>query len=192
VTSKTLARHYPLLDPAERFALMLAAAARGDEAEHARLAAAAPRVAVRVPHTYFRAMAFREVMDQHRMELLEAAALYFKAAHLAAEADGSIRDRLARTARLFGYLVRVNDAGWRRFCDRAGLPDAALAPHLPGAVALRQAIDEAEAGGLMDEEAEAYAMAECPTGFRLKTTESVAADLRATFEARLAWWGEDR
>ena len=47
-----LAKHYGALSAPERFSLMLGAAFRGDEVEHARLLDTAPRVAFRVPHTF--------------------------------------------------------------------------------------------------------------------------------------------
>jgi len=52
VTADRLARHYPSLKPDERLALMLAASARGDDVEHERLTAAAPRVAFTTLHTF--------------------------------------------------------------------------------------------------------------------------------------------
>src|SRR5262249_13778894 len=72
-----LARRYPALSPAERLSLLVAAAARGDDGEHARLMAAAPRVAWRVPHTFARTFALLVVSALHRMESLELAALLF-------------------------------------------------------------------------------------------------------------------
>jgi hypothetical protein len=78
VTADRLARHYPSLRPDERLALMLAAA-RGDDVEHERLIAAAPRVSFTTLHTFPRAVAFRELLDHVRAEGLALAARYFQA-----------------------------------------------------------------------------------------------------------------
>src|SRR4051812_31306474 len=112
-----LSRHYHLLTAAERLALMLSAASRGDDAEHQRLTAAAPRVTFRVPDTFGRALALREVLDDHRMELLSLAAHYFQAMATAGALDG-LREPTGPAARcldaglFLGYLFRVRLDGW--------------------------------------------------------------------------------
>ncbi len=184
-----LARLYDRLTAAERFALLLAAAARGDEAERDRLVDAAPRVAVRVPDTFSRAMAFREVMDQHRMERLSIAALLFRAHAQEADAEGAAKDRLRDVARLLGYLVGVYRDGWAAFCGHLRVTAAGLEPHLPGAAVLGWADGLAGCDGFTPAEAAGY-VGRRP-GDRpgtLKTAASVAAELRAAFEARVGWW----
>src|SRR3954451_16887934 len=115
-----LSKNYQLLTPGERLALMLSAAARGDDAEHHRLTAAAPRVTLRVPDAFGRAMALREVLDGHRMELLALAAHYF-ATPAAAGARYAVPGRSGTAARcldvglMFGYLFRVHADGWWAF-----------------------------------------------------------------------------
>jgi hypothetical protein len=85
VTADRLARHYAVLRPDERLALMLATVARGDDTEHERLAAA-PRATVTTLHRFPRAVAFREVLDRVRAERLALAARYFQARYLAVAA----------------------------------------------------------------------------------------------------------
>lgn len=104
----TLARHYPSLKPDERLALMLAAAARGDDADHARLVAAAPRIVLTVADTFPRALAFREVLDRHRAERLELAARFFQVKRLAEEGNEGHGGRMAAVARVYGYLLLVS------------------------------------------------------------------------------------
>ena len=184
-----LAKLYDRLTAAERFALLLAAAARGDEAERDRLVDAAPRVAVRVPDTFSRAMAFREVMDQHRMERLSIAALLFRAHAQAAEAEGAVKERVTDVARLLGYLVGVYRDGWAAFCEGLGVTAAGLEALLPGDVVLDLADGLAEYDGFTPEEAANYARRlgrDRPAA--LKTAASVAAELRAAYDVRRAWW----
>lgn len=184
-----LARLYDRLTADERFALLLAAAARGDEAERDRLVDAAPRVAVRVPDTFPRSMAFREVMDQHRMERLSVAALLFRAHAQAADAEGAVKERVTNVARLMGYLVGVYRDGWAAFCDGLRVTAAGLEPLLPGAVVLDMADGLAKYDGFTPDVAAAYSRrlaGDRPAA--LKTAASAAAELRAAFDARRAWW----
>jgi hypothetical protein len=74
-----VARHYGLLTPEERFWLILAAGARGDAAEHARLLAAGQRVLLRVQDHAAFAHAFAEVSVLLFTELLDNAAEYVEA-----------------------------------------------------------------------------------------------------------------
>src|SRR5882724_10042301 len=93
MNTKSLARHYPALTAAERLSLLMAAGARGDDVEHARLADTAPRETWRVPHTFGRALALLAVFSQHRMVRLELAALFFKTAALADATTGKLAQR---------------------------------------------------------------------------------------------------
>ncbi|MCI0704593.1 MAG: hypothetical protein L0241_26350 [Planctomycetia bacterium] len=176
-----LAKHYALLSPAERLSLMLAAVVRGDDLEHARLIDSAPRVIFRVPHTFGRAMALREVCEQHRMEQLELAALFFGAQ---AVADGRMTD----TARLLGYLMNVNVEGWQRFCEREQIDLTASTALMPGGEALRLAAKAVEGVAFTEGEVLEYAQRTKHSLTAVKTAESVAAELQATYQARVAWW----
>jgi len=185
VTADRLARHYPALKPDERLALMLAASARGDDVEHERLVAAAPRATFTTLHTFPRAVAFRELLDRVRAERLELAARYFQAR---SDAES------ATAARIFGYLLRIARDGWAAFCDREMLPSGGLEAALVGGCVLAAAEAEAAADGVTAGELEATAAAVGlgPTG-PVRTAASVAAELAEAFAARLAWWeGEGR
>ncbi|HVK12936.1 MAG TPA: hypothetical protein VM597_29555, partial [Gemmataceae bacterium] len=119
-----LARHYPTLSAAERLSLMLSAAARGDEAEHARLLATAPRLALSVSHTHGRAQAYLLVCAHSRMDRLNLAALYFKSSALAAEWGGEAGEEMDGLARVFAHLVTAHARGWALFCERERRPRA--------------------------------------------------------------------
>ncbi|MBN9524469.1 hypothetical protein J0H58_39140 [bacterium] len=116
MTAATLSRHYPALKPDERLALMLAAAARGDDLDHARLVAAAPRVTFTTLDTFPRALAFREVLDRFRAERLDLAARYFHTRSLAAGAAGRGRERFDGVVRVYGdLLLAYRDGGPTRW-----------------------------------------------------------------------------
>ncbi|MBN9518856.1 hypothetical protein J0H58_10110 [bacterium] len=195
MTAATLSRHYPSLRPDERLALMLAAAARGDDLDHARLVAAAPRVTFTTLDTFPRALAFREVLDRFRAERLDLAARYFHARTLAAGAAGQVRARFDGVARVYAYLLLAYRDGWARFCEGAALPPAGgMDEHLVGGEVLAAAEGEAEDDGATGAAVGGVfrRAGEVPPG-PLRTAASVAAELAETFAVRLAWWdGEGR
>jgi hypothetical protein len=79
MNANAIAKHYGRLKPEERFRLILAAGARGDEAEQDRLAAAGQRLTLSMyDHEPF-GHAFDEVALSTFLELLEAAADYLDA-----------------------------------------------------------------------------------------------------------------
>jgi hypothetical protein len=75
----TIARQYARLTPEERFRLILAASARGDEAERDLLVNAGERVTLAMPDHAPYAHAFQEIALLVFIELFEAAARYFEA-----------------------------------------------------------------------------------------------------------------
>src|SRR5262249_2121210 len=95
-----LSKHYDTLTPAERLTLVLAASGRGDEKERDRLAASAPRMGLQVPHHFGLFMAFYELCQMHRLEMLNLAALYFRS-HGAADGGGAHGARLLDSAKAF-------------------------------------------------------------------------------------------
>ena len=186
MNSGQLSKHYSVLTAAERFPLMLAADARGDEAEFARLVTSAQQVAVKVSHTFGRAMAFREVHEYYRLMRLELAALYFNALWVThAYPDVGIPD----AALLLGYRVKVVAAGWKLFCERATLDDRQYDEQLPGTGVLSLAEKVAEKVAFTPEEVLAHVRHSHPEATSVETAESVAADLKSLFEDRLVKWG---
>ena len=191
MTADRLAKHYPALRPDERLALMLAASGRGDDVEHERLLATAPRLPVVVPDTFPRAMAFREVLDRHRAERLELAARFFQTKRLAEDYDEGPGGRMGHVARAYGYLLLVARDGWAAFCERHLLPCGGLEVALVGGDVLRMAEDEVAGDAVTaDEVAGMIASRGGPKG-AVKTAASVAEELAEAFGARLAWWDGD-
>jgi hypothetical protein len=188
VTTNSLVRHYHALSSAERLSLMLAAAQRGDEVEHARLTDTAPRETWRVPHTFGRALAFLSVFSQHRMTQLELAALFFKTVALVEGSTGELATRLDNAMRLYGYLVNIHAEAWVRFCEEERLDSAVCEDAAPGGMTVKLAVEEAESLAFTPGKAREYAKhdnQDSPAS--LKTVESVAEELRATYSTLLAW-----
>lgn len=188
-----LSKHYPELTPAERLALMLAAAARGDDVEHVRLAAAAPRVTVRVPDTFGRALALWELLQQQRMEVLSLAADYFHAlgtAEAMNEGNGlsDAGRRCLDGALLLGYLFRVRVAGWGEFCKRHGLDSSALEPLLPGGSVIDRATAATEHDAFSAESALECLRRKEPATAVVPTAETMADQLQELHQARLSCW----
>jgi len=77
-----VARHYGRLTPEERFGLIVAAGARGDEAERKRLLAAGQRITLSMSDHVPFSHAFDELSLYVFIELLEEAANYLEALHL--------------------------------------------------------------------------------------------------------------
>jgi len=79
MNAKAVARHYGSLTPEERYRLIVAAGARGDQAEQDRLANAGQRITLSMPDHSPYAHAFDELALLIFIELLEGAASYFEA-----------------------------------------------------------------------------------------------------------------
>jgi hypothetical protein len=85
-----LAKHYDRLTPEERFRLILAAGARGDQAEQDRLAQAGSRITLSMRDHAPYAEAFDELALLVFIELLEEAARYWEALGWADDASDGL------------------------------------------------------------------------------------------------------
>src|SRR4051794_6382524 len=92
MNATVLARHYARLTPEERFRLILAAEARGDEVERGRLAVAGQRIALSMPDYAPFIHAFDEMALVVFIELLDLAASYEGWLHHAEEDEYLFRD----------------------------------------------------------------------------------------------------
>ncbi len=184
-----LARHYETLTPKERLPLIMAASARGDEAERQRLVLSAPTVCYRVPDHFGLAMAFREVSELHFMELLDLAGLHDQAMGMADATDDEKQSaRVLDVARLVGYLFKVKLAGWREFCAEYSIDPELCWSCLPGFERVKRAERVAEGAAFTPEGVRAY-LRKVGKATELITAEAVVAGLRACLEARAEWWG---
>ena len=76
MNSNGFAKHYDMLTPEERFRLVAAADARGDEAETDRLTRAAKRISISMPDHSPYADAFQELILVAYIEMLDSATFY--------------------------------------------------------------------------------------------------------------------
>ncbi len=188
MNTNKLATLYPTLEASERLSLMLAAAARGDEAEHARLIGSAPRVTHSMPHTFPRALAFLTICGHYRMVVLDLAAMLFKTTALAEETRGKQATRCRDIARIFAYLVKVTAQGWVQFCSKERLDPKIGTTLLPGEFVEVQALEEAEVLAFTAEEVREFGRRKGTPFESLKTAESVVAELGSIYKMLVDHW----
>jgi hypothetical protein len=189
MNTDALAKHYDKLTPRERLPLIMAASARDDEVERGRLVRSAPRVHYSVPNYFGLAQAFNELSLLHLMELLNLAALYFRTFGLADSDDDKVSERMLDCALLYGYLFKVQLAGWRLFCADFGVdPEFCWTP-LPGFETVQKAERMADAASFVREGVVAYAKRSGRDDLKPPTAEGIAAGLRVALEERAEWWG---
>ena len=78
MNTNPLTKLYDQLTPRERLPLIIAAGARGDEAEQQRLKASAPRQMLQVPDYHCLAKALAEAVHYHLLTLLDLAATFWQ------------------------------------------------------------------------------------------------------------------
>jgi hypothetical protein len=185
-----LARQYDKLTPWERLPLLVAAGARGDEAESDRLARSAPRECFRLPDYHGQGEGLLLVSLFHLVELLRLTALYRQMEGILEQEDEPESSRTWATVRLTAYLLVCNFDGWRMFCKERALDPEVLLRDTPGYTVAVQAEETARAVALSVEEATAWARqrdgeAE-PVG--ILTAECVADGIRRFVENRAQFW----
>jgi hypothetical protein len=169
MNANAAAKYYERLTPEERFRLMLAAGARGDEAERARLIDSGERIFLSVSDYAPYAEAFYELALVVFIDLLEDAARYLDAFHRTDDADfiegadtqnGPEEDkemeadpvpgkksawmRCLDMALAAGFVLRAKADGWKLFCERLTVPPFALWEGLSGLDRLQRALALAE------------------------------------------------
>lgn len=207
---RSLTRQYDSLTHEERFRLILAAGARGDEAEQQRLVRAGERLHLTMPGHSPWAHAFNELSFMVLLELLEEASRHRDAFECWSDAEDDGRGKKRRTAstlktRAFdlylaqGFILKTKHDGWKLFCERLSLPPSSLWQPLPGYDRLCLALD------MFEERAYRPAAAFTPEGMAgwmartrpadsteptsLISPRSFADDLNECYRERVAWWG---
>jgi len=132
-----LSQLYDQLTPSERLPLIMAAAARDDEAEKQRLCAAAPEVSFRVPNYYPLAKALTEAVHYHLLTLLDLAAQFWQwwgiwmtyigrdssagnpktGRRRKTDADRLLEWRARGITRYFASRFVAHRHGWNQFCS---------------------------------------------------------------------------
>ncbi len=212
MNTQNLARNYDQFTALERFALLLSAEGRGDEQELQRLLATAPRKNYSVPHHAPLLDAFLELSKLHFMQLLETAARYLDSFPPPERRQRKGTNPLDDwdVPMLPGYLFRTYLEGWRLFCTELQVDPEFQWQFWPGYPTVKRA--ERVSGGnpetgfpgpaYVEEGAQRYfarhalgldADAELPDGiwqqYPVITAESLAKDLRLTWEHALRKWG---
>jgi hypothetical protein len=190
VNTNSLAKQYDKLSPWERLPMIMAASARSDEAERSRLAHSAPKIDMRTTDYFGLAMAFRKVSDLHFMELLNLAALYFQSMGLAGvrTTDEEESARILEAGLLFGYLFKLQLAGWRQFCAEFHFAPDLCWSCLPGNDMIKRAEKLADRAAFMEEGALAYLRRGDEENSNVLTADNVAAGLRECLIARAKRW----
>jgi hypothetical protein len=211
-----LAQHYGSLTPEERFRLIVAAGARGDQAEQARLISAGGRIRLSFQDHAPHAHAFGELAVQVYLDLLEEAARYADAFDLlrvdqsggepgdeagdaeaedaAAEEEGTPAIRRLDLVLVAGFVLRTKAEGWKLFCARLSVPPFALMEGLPGFDRLRRALALTERAAFVPEGFLRWLNEARPAGAAEMsevplTAEGVADEVERLFRDRVAWWG---
>jgi hypothetical protein len=139
MNSATLAKHYDALTPAERFALILSADARGDEAEADRIAAAAGRVTYSVRDFVPYSQAFLDLAEGVYLQLFDYALYFAELESLSDDLDRSTESMFAA-----GFMLKTLLDGWKLFCERRHVPPFAVWQILPGWDHLKRLVKRAE------------------------------------------------
>lgn len=209
-----LNKNYAYLRPRERFRLVLAAGARGDENEVDQLVKSSPKLNLSMPEHAPHSHAFDDVAHILFMELVDEAANYHEywlQADAAYEHDllfdppqaeddeelspgELLSERWMDMALVAGANLNMKINGWKLFCERLTIPPFALWQDLPGWQRLEDALKMAEKAAFTEEGFLRWLNRVRPAGEPEilsfdRSPETVAAELQQVFEARVKWWG---
>jgi len=194
VNTHSVAKHYDTLTPEERFALLVAAQARGDQAEYRRLQDAAPRVAVSEQTHQPITLAFLEISWAKFVQLSDLAANILTAfITWRSTAKKDEDDPLIHNALALGYSLKTHTAAWVMFCERHRLAPFVFWQKLPGFVRLEMMLGIVEGALFSPEGYLRWVNNRRPPGAPEKTqvdltAESAARELESWFQERVAWW----
>jgi hypothetical protein len=214
MNAKSLARHYDSLTAEERFSLIMAAGARGDEAEQERLVNAGKRITLSMPDHSPYGHAFNELVLLIFIELQDLAASYEEAFVRWAEAqdiddedeadldspeddqaEQPTGDMWRDTALATGFVLKEKVNGWKLFCERMSIPPVRLWECLPGLDRLQRALRLADELAYLPEGMVRWLNRIRPEGAPEVTLEGIlsaekAADkLEELYHDRVEWWG---
>jgi hypothetical protein len=203
-----LAKQYNQLTPRERFALLMAAAARGDEWERTQLLLCGPRKQHSVSDHYGVVVSFSWLSDFHFAELLNLAACYFEVCADLRNGRKEIDEEAFEHMMFLGYVFQTYLAGWKKFCADLHVDPEYLWQQRPGFSTIQRAdqisgtrpgqpfpgaafVQEGVARWLLKQERgeEAILDEEAVKAVRVSTAADIAAHLHTTFEQLLQKWG---
>jgi hypothetical protein len=172
----------------------MAAFARKDEAELGRLTLSAPKECFRLPdyHGLSEGLALASLL--HLLELLDMAALYWRASGMLAEWE-ALTDKDAPSEQCDGilkicaYVFTAKLDGWRRFSAELKADPELLLAGLPGYDTVKRVEAGARAIAFTPEEATAWVRRKGDERAEPVTVETEAAVLWATVNSWVERWG---
>jgi hypothetical protein len=196
MTTDCLARLYDRLTPRERLPLIIAASARGDDADRARLVGSAPTSLFRVPDYYGLADGLRTLAMFHVAEMLDLAARYWRGSGMLTQeedfrgrAGKAERARWFDAERMLGYLLVVNGDGWKRFCSEMRVDGDLLLKELPGYETLARAEEVGRLMAFTREDAAAWIRKMCGPSAEALTSDAVVASMWEFLDCQAERWG---
>jgi hypothetical protein len=209
MNTKSLAKQYDKLTARERFSLLMAAAARGDEQERNRLLQCAPQHCYSLPDHWGIMEAFCWLSDFHFTSLLDLAACYFEAFGYAGQKRSKDNEAAWDHVLLLGYLFQTYWTGWHKFCAELDVDPEWLWQERPGFQTIKRADrisgtapDDPRPGAAFVEEGvarllirrelgdpEAFVDDDAVKKVRVLNTDDIAAGLRMVLERHMAKWG---
>jgi hypothetical protein len=190
-----LAKLYDRLTPRERLPLILAASARGDEAELDRLVNSAPSKVFRVPDYFGQAEGLELAALLQQIELLDVAAAYWWVGGMLAEheawTDGEEDEpskRLRAVVRMFAYIFTTKLDGWRQFCAESKIDAEQLMNGLPGYDTVVRTEEAARMMAFTVEEAIIWMKERDNEAVEVLTVDSVVASLWSFISSRANLW----
>jgi hypothetical protein len=196
MNTNSLAKLYDRLTPRERLPLIMAASARGDEAERDRLTRSAPREGFWLPdyHGLGEGMLLASLF--HLLELLDVAALYWQTGGMleqwqifSEEEEDAPTKKLRRTVGMSGYIFTTKLEGWRRFCAEFKADPELLMNSLPGYDTVKRTEEAARISACTPEEANAWIREKGGETAKTLTVETVVASLWEFVNSRAEFWG---
>jgi hypothetical protein len=190
-----LAKLYGQLTPKERLPLILAASARGDEAERNRLAQSAPKEGFWLPdyHGLAEGMLFASLFQL--LEVLDMAAYYWRSVGLLEQEEilgdntnKELRDRFDGLTRIYAYMFIVKIDGWRLFCARHNYDPDLLWKGLPGFETVCRGEEEIRTMAFTPEKADEWAKRGRKDAPRLARPEDEAAAIEVLAKSHAQWW----
>jgi hypothetical protein len=190
-----LAKHYDALEPWERVALVVAAAARDDAQEVDQLSVAAPRLHFNAPDHLGHLEGIEFVSLLYMVRQLDLACLYWQTSgaleSYAADGDDDhtrrLCDRLHGVMRGLGYAMMSHAEAWRRLCGELAIDQDALTRGMCGHDMLARALAAAETDACTADEMRALAKARDPAA-EVVTVESSLAGLREVLDWCVGRW----
>jgi hypothetical protein len=207
MNTNELAKLYDQLTPRERVPLIMAAGARGDQVEHKRLSASAPKEAYEVPNYYGLAKALKEAGYFHLLTLLDLASSFWQWWGLwmsnplrdpgetgAKKSRRGQNKSLQRLERRAGGIVRyyasrfvAHVEGWKQFCSELQIDPEAQLNFMIGWETIRRTEESARELAFTDEEAALFVHLESVAGDGDESLEQGPAPVETAEDLAKSW-----